>query len=67
MLTKAIPSYPGVVVFVSDADFSCQPPKHKCTREGTRICLDPEYLCNGNNDCDDKSDEGGECESELFC
>ncbi|XP_060590385.1 low-density lipoprotein receptor-related protein 1-like isoform X5 [Ruditapes philippinarum] len=49
-----------------NANYTCLHPRRKCEKNGTHVCLKPEQLCNGVNDCDDEHlDEGGRCGAEM--
>lgn len=37
----------------------CSYPNHSC--DNNTLCVSVEMLCDGKNDCLDKSDEGGKC------
>lgn len=43
------------ISFFFSAERTCQPEQTKC--QSTNICIPRSYLCDGDNDCGDMSDE----------
>ena len=58
--------YHSTTFVFSDANYTCQSPNYKCEASSIHVCLKPKQLCDGNFDCDDKSDEGDLCNSKYL-